>query len=138
MRHFVTLGFPLLLATTFIGCGGSNNPPSIPTQPTPVAITETFPGTLTVNGAVTHVFTVDRAGTVSAQIKALSDQAATVGVSLGTFNGVACAIIISNTAAVLNTTVTGTATSSGQFCVWINDVSKLTARIDYSIDVTHY
>ena len=56
--------------------------------PTPVAVTETFSGTLNVNGARTHSFAVDRAGTVSAQIKTLSDQAATIGVSLGTWNGV--------------------------------------------------
>ena len=97
-----------------------------------------FSGTLTVNGARTHSFTVDRAGTVSAQVKSLSDQAATLGVSLGTFNGSACAIIISKTDAVLNTAVAGTAQSTGQFCVWVNDVGKLTSGLDYTIDVTHY
>ena len=137
MRHFATLSFPLLIATTFIGCGSSNTP-QIPSQPTPVTITQSFSDSLNVNGARTHSFTVDRAGTVSAQVKSLSDQAATLGVSLGTFNGVACAIIISNTAAVLNTTVAGTAQSTGQFCVWVNDVGKLTAGVDYTIDVTHY
>ena len=137
MRHFVTLSFPLLVATTFIGCG-SNNTPTVPTQPTPVTITESFSDSLNVNGARTHSFTVDRAGGVSAQVKALSDQSATLGVGLGTFNGAACTIIISNTAAVLNTTVTGTAQSTGQFCVWVNDVGKLTAGVDYTIDVTHY
>ena len=136
MRHF-TFFSPLLLAATFIGCG-SNDPVDIPTQPTLVTITQSFSDTLNINGARTHSFTVDRAGTVSAQLKTLSDQAATVGVSLGTFNGVACTIIISNTAAVLNTTVTGTAQSTGQFCVWVNDVGKLTAGLDYTIDVTHY
>jgi hypothetical protein len=138
MRHFVTLSFPLLIATTVVGCGSSNDTPSVPTQPTPVAIVESFPGSLNVNGARTHSFTIDRAGAVSAQVKALSDQAATLGLSLGTFNGVACAIIISNTAAVLNTTVAGTAQSTGQFCVWVNDVGKLTAGVDYTIEVTHY
>jgi hypothetical protein len=136
MRH-LTLFCPLLLAASFIACG-SDDTPNIPTQPTPVTITQSFSDTLNINGARTHSFTVDRAGTVSAQVKALSDQAATLGVSLGTFNGVACMIIISNTAAVLNTTVTGTAQSTGQFCVWVNDVGKLTAGLDYTIDVTHY
>ena len=136
MRHF-TLFSPLLLAATFIACG-SNDPVQPPTQPTPVTITQSFSDRLNVNGARTHSFTVDRAGTVSAQVKALSEQAATLGVSLGTYNGVACTIIISNTAAVLNTTVTGTAQSTGQFCVWVNDVGKLTAGLDYTIDVTHY
>ena len=42
MRHFVTLFIPLLIATTSIGCGGSDNTPTDPTQPTPVAITISF------------------------------------------------------------------------------------------------
>jgi hypothetical protein len=137
MRHFATLLIPMLAATTFLGCG-SDDPPTVPTQPTPVSITETFNGTLTVNGAQTHSFAVDRAGTVSALVKTLSDQAAKLGVSLGTWNGAACAVIISNTNAALNTTVVGTAQSAGQFCVWLNDVGKLTAGVDYSVEVTHF
>jgi len=137
MRHFVTFFFLLLIATTSIGCG-SNNTPTAPTQPAPVQITVSFSDTLNVNGSRTHTFTVDRAGTVTAQVKALSDQAATIGVNLGAYNGSACAIIIAKTDAVLNSVVTGTAQSTGNFCVWVNDVGKLTAGIDYTIDVTHY
>jgi hypothetical protein len=136
MRYLVT-SLLLLTATTLAGCS-SNDPPTTPTQPTPTQITESFSGSLNVNGARTHSFTVDRAGTVSAQLKALSNQSATIGVSLGTFNGSACAILLSKTDAVLNSTVTGTAQSTGQFCVWLNDVGKLTAGVDYTIEVTHY
>jgi len=137
MRNLVTCVILFWAATTLAGCGSDNNPID-PSPITPVTVTETFSGSLNVNGARTHSFAVDRAGTVSATVKTLSDSAATMGISLGTWNGVACAIIISNTAAVVNTTVTGTATSTGQFCVWLNDVGKLTAGIDYSVDVTHY
>src|SRR5687767_8095604 len=134
MRHFAIV---LLTATMLAGCG-DDDPVDIPSQPTPVAVTETFNGTLTVNGAQTHSFPVDRPGSVSAQVKTLSDQAATLGISLGTYNGSSCAIMISKTDAVLNSTVVGTATTAGQFCVWLNDVGRLTAGVDYSVDVTHY
>jgi predicted small lipoprotein YifL len=137
MRHFATLAVLLTVATTLAGCG-DDDPVDLPSQPSPVATVETFNATLTVNGAQTHSFPVDRPGTVTAQVKTLSDQAATLGISLGTWNGAACQIIISNTAAVLNTTVVGTATTAGQFCVWLNDVGKLTAGVDYSVDVTHF
>jgi hypothetical protein len=137
MRHLATTLILLLAAITSAGCG-DDDPIDLPSQPTPVVVTETFGGTLTVNGAQTHVFNVDRAGTVTAQLRTLSDQAATLGVSLGTYNGAACAIIITNTAAVLNTTVTGTAQSTGRFCVWVNDVGRLAAGVDYSIEVTHF
>jgi predicted small lipoprotein YifL len=137
MRYFANTLVVLLAATTLAGCG-DDDPVDIPSQPTPVAVTETFTGKLTVNGAATHEFDVDRAGTVTVQVKTLSDQAAVLGVSLGTFNGAACQIIISNTAAALNTTVVGTAQTTGNFCVWLNDVGKLAAGVDYSIDVTHF
>jgi len=139
MRDFAKfLVIPLLTATTFAGCGSSNDSTDLPTTPTPVVVTETFNGSLNVNGAQNHSFGVERAGTVSAQIKTLSDQAATIGISLGTWNGVACAIIIRNTAAVLNTAITGTAQQTGQYCVSLNDVGKLTAGVDYAVEVTHY
>ena len=139
MRYFATFCvIPLLTATALAGCGSSNDPTNTPTTPTPVAVSETFNGSLNVNGAQNHSFGVERAGTVSAQIKTLSDQAATIGVSLGTWNGVACTVIIRNTAAVLNTAITGTAQNTGQYCVSLNDVGKLTAGVDYSVEVTHY
>jgi predicted small lipoprotein YifL len=137
MRQFSMFLIPIVATFTLAGCG-SDDPVTIPDAPTPVAVTNTFTGTLTVNGAQTHNFTVDRAGTVSAQVKSLSDQKATIGVSLGTWNGATCTFYISNTAAVLNTTVTGTAQQTGQFCIWLNDVGKLTAGVDYSVDVTHF
>ena len=137
MRYFVTSSTLLLAATMLAGCG-SDDTPEAPTQPTPIAITESFSETLTVNGARTHSFSVDRAGTVTAQLMSLSVQGTTIGVSLGTFNGSACAILLSKTDAVLNSTVTGTAQSTGQFCVWVNDVGKLTGSVDYTIEVTHY
>jgi hypothetical protein len=136
MRNFVT-SLLLFAATTLAGCS-SDDPVDTPTQPTPVAITESFSETLNVNGARTHRFNVDRAGTVTAQLKALSVEGTTLGVSLGTFNGSACAILLSKTDAVLNSTVTGTAQSTGQFCVWVNDVGKLTGSVSYTIEVTHY
>jgi hypothetical protein len=136
MRHFVT-SFMLLAATTLTGCSSSSDQPDTPTQPSPVAIVETFNGSLNVNGARTHSFPVDRSGQVTALVKALP-QSATIGVSLGTFNGSACAILISKTDSVLNSTVTGIAQSTGQFCVWLNDVGRLTEGVDYTIEVTHF
>jgi hypothetical protein len=128
----------LSLAATVSAACGSDDPVDLPTDPTPVSVTETFSGTLNVNGLRAHPYTIDRPGTTSVQLKTLSDSAATVALSLGTWNGAACQIIIANPAAALNTTVTGTAQSSGQFCVLLNDVGKLTAAVDYSVDVTHF
>jgi hypothetical protein len=128
----------LLLAPLTAGCG-DDNVSDLPNVPTPVAITETFAGDLNPNGGRTHPFTVQQAGAVAVKLTALSpDDTLTVGLSLGTWNGQVCQIILRNDAALLNATVIGTAQQTGLFCVSIYDVGKLTASTDYSLDVTHF
>ena len=121
-----------------VACG-SNNPTNTPTAPTPVSVTESFSDTVTVNGAKTVPFTANVAGTVTATITALSpDNPITVGLSIGTWNGAACALIITNDSAKLNTSVTGTANATGQYCARIYDVGLMTAATDYTIAITHF
>jgi hypothetical protein len=128
----------LLLAPLAIGCGDDNNS-NLPNTPTPVSVTETFAGNLNPNGGRTHPFVVLQAGAVSVKLTALSpDDTVTVGLSLGTWNGQVCQIILRNDAALLNNTVIGTAQQTGQFCASIYDVGQLTASTDYSIDITHF
>ena len=128
----------LLLAPLAVACGG-DDATDTPTTPTPVAVTEQFPGDLNPNGGRTHPFVVQQAGTVSAKLSALApDDTLTVGLSIGTWNGQVCQIILRNDAALLNTTVTGTAQQTGQFCVSVYDVGKLTESITYQIDITHF
>jgi hypothetical protein len=125
-------------ASAAAACGSDNIFNPTPGTP-PVAITEPFDGTVTVNGASTQPFTVSTIGRVDAKIVALSpDDTVTVGLSLGTWNGAACALTITNDAAVLNTTVTGTAQTIGQFCARVYDVGKLSATTTYTIQVTHF
>jgi hypothetical protein len=119
-------------------CGSDNIFNPTPGTP-PTSITESFTATVTVNGANTQPFTVSTIGTVTAKLSALSpDDTVTVGLSLGTWNGAVCALTITNDAAVLNTTVTGTAQTVGQFCARVYDVGKLTTATDFTIDITHF
>lgn len=111
--------------------------PVAPSAP-PVSVTETFSGDLTVNGAVTHPFAVSQAGLTSAALAALDPADATVGVSLGTWNGQVCQIILANDNATQNITVIGEARSAGNFCVRIYDVGKLTGLTGYRLTVTHF
>jgi hypothetical protein len=129
----------LLLAPLAAGCGGDDSP-TTPTAPTPVAVTETFSGTLTPNGGRTHEFVVQQAGQISAKLTALApDNAITIGLSLGTWNGAVCQAILPNDKAALNTTVTGNAQNTGFFCARVYDAAgSLTASTDYTIDVTHF
>jgi hypothetical protein len=120
----------------------SNNPfPTPPDTSTPAtAVTETFDGQLTVNGAVAHPFAVGRVGTVTVRLTAVDPTDVTIGLSLGTWNANAntCALIITNDAALGGATVIGTASTAGAFCVRVYDVGRLSRSILYTLDVTHF
>ena len=127
----------LLLAGLAAGCSDNNSTGVTPTPPT--QISETFAGTVTVNGAFSHTFVVARAGQVVAQLTALSpDDTVTIGVALGTWNGTACQLIIANDAAKLSAVVVGTATAPGNLCVRLSDVGQLSAKTDYEVRVDHF
>ena len=128
----------VLLAALAAGACSDNSTPSGPTAPAPTAITETFDGTLTVNGAITQPFVVGTAGTVVVRLAALEPVDAVIGVSIGTWNGVTCQIVIANDNATSGASATGNATSTGNYCVRVYDVGKLTRPAGYQISVTHF
>ena len=98
MLRSTTFRALLLLAPLAAACG-NDDVIDVPTGPDPVSVTEQFSGDLNPNGGRTHSFTVQQAGTVAARLTALSpDNTLTVGLSLGTWNGQACQIIIRNDA----------------------------------------
>jgi len=86
VRCFVTLA---LLAAPLGACDDNTATPLTPTPPAPT--TETFAGTLSVNGAVTFPFVTASAGSVTATLKTLEpDATVIIGLALGTWNGTAC------------------------------------------------
>jgi hypothetical protein len=132
---------PLLLllplsAMVVTACSDSTTTSTTPTSI--VTTTETFTGTLTKNGAVTHQFSVTSRGTVTATLtKVDPDSAVAIGVSLGTWNGTTCQIILANDAATVGNGVLGTVSGVGNLCLRVYDVGKLTTSENYSVDVVH-
>jgi hypothetical protein len=134
---------PLVFAAAVgIGCGDDESPtPTTPTTPT--AIVETFSETLNPNGGRTHQFNVERAGTIQARLVSMApDDTVAVGVSLGTWNGSACQIVIANDNVTVSSSTTipvlGSATGTGAFCVRVYDIGKLTQSVDYAVTVEHF
>jgi hypothetical protein len=111
----------------------------VSTNPTPIVTTsQTFTGTLTKNGAVTHQFSVSSRGNVTATLTKIDpDAGLTIGVSLGTWNGTSCQIILANDQATVGAGLLGTVSGVGNLCLRVYDVGKLTTSQDYSIDVVH-
>ena len=127
----------LAFALVQTACSESINPslPSDPGNP----VTETFTGTLTLNGADTRPFSVARSGSVSASISSLAPvNTITIGLSLGTWNGTACSTVIANDSATVGTTVTGAADREGRLCVRVYDADgTLPQPTDFELTVIH-
>jgi len=129
----------LMLATLLplVGCG--DDTPDTPTQPTPPTVTDTFSGTLNANSGRTHQFAAAASGDVTATLTSLApDSALRIGVSLGTWNGAACQIIVANDNATQSSQVVGRITTvGGSFCVRLYDVGNITQSISYEVQVVH-
>jgi hypothetical protein len=147
-RSFV----PFLLATvlaTGSACNNSTGTTTTPTTTTPTSgfsVTETFTGTLTTNGAASYSFTVQSSGTVFVTLTTLTDSVDSTitppaaGLSLGTWNGTACAVqtgIFTDNAGA-GAAIAGTVTGAGVLCARIYDpASRVGHALSYTITVTH-
>jgi hypothetical protein len=126
------------ILTAAAACGDDNPTPTTPTTPTRTTTTETFAGTLNINGAATHSFATGSGQIQVTVTELLPDSTAVIGVSLGTWNGAACQIVIANSSATLAAAVLGTASGPGNFCAYVQDVGKLKAATDYKLEVVHF
>jgi hypothetical protein len=108
------------------------------TTPTPVTVSETFMGTLIPASAGTFTFNTVTGGSVVATLTALGpDSTKTVGLSLGSYNGAICTIILDNFAATQGFSFNATASSVGTYCVHIYDNGSTTAdAVPYTFTIT--
>jgi hypothetical protein len=134
----VRLLLATLVLTAAAACG--DDEPVTPTQPTPrPTVTEEFTGTLTVNGARTHTFSTGGSGQVLLTLTELTPNSeAEVGVSLGTWNGSSCQIVIARDRATQAAAVIGNAGGAGAYCARVYDAGELRNATDYRMTVVHY
>ena len=134
---------PVLAAVAACDSNNTSNP-TAPTSPTlPTVLSETFSGTLNRNSAFTHPFSVTDSGTVSVFLITSADprdpnnNAIPIGVSLGTWNGSSCAIVIANDSIAPGASITGQATAAGNLCVRVYDVGFVPGSANYEVLVDH-
>lgn len=108
-----------------------------PTTTATTSVTDTFAGTLTRNGATNFQFSVSAAGAVYATLSSVADSSTVVGLSLGTWNGTSCAVVLANDLAAQGTTITGSVTGIGTLCARVYDVGKVVDPLDYQVTVVH-
>lgn len=135
-RKFLAI---MLLAGALVtaGCDNEVENATGPAPPNPTT-TDTFTGSINVNGAQTHTFPVVASGSVTLTLsEVLPDPAIAVGLTLGTWNGISCASVIANDNAIQGNAVIGGVTGAGTLCARIHDVGKLTESLDYRLTVVH-
>ena len=130
----------LLLACLVAATGCSSNDTTTPTTTTPTIFTEVFSGTINRNGAASHSFVAQTGGGVTITLTSLTpDATQIVGMSLGTWTGSACQVVIASDRASQLTSIVGTAGSTGSLCARVYDVGTIAngATVSYEITVSH-
>ena len=137
MRAFILRALVLSIAAIGAGCSGEID--NLPTTPDPVVVTETFSGTININGAATHNVFTSATGTVTATLTSLGENAPSkIGFSMGTLAGTTCSVVLHNDNAVATTVLIGTvSTLGGSLCVRVYDVGALTESVSYTMVVSH-
>lgn len=137
MRAFILRALVLSIAAAGAGCSGAIN--NLPTTPDPVVVTETFSGTINVNGGATHSVFTAATGNVTATLTSLGDNAPSkIGFAMGTLSGSTCSLILVNDNAVATSVLQGTvSTLGGSLCVRVYDVGALTGSVSYTVVVSH-
>jgi hypothetical protein len=146
MRRLFWRALLLVAVAAIASACDNNNNFSTPTGPTtpPTVLTETFSGTLLKNAAYTHPFAVTDAGDVSVFLLQSVDparpdnNAIPIGLSLGTWNGVSCAVVIASDNISPGASLTGRATAAGNLCVRVYDVGFVPAAANYELLIDHY
>ena len=138
MRSLMLRVLLVPIVAAAVGCSGDID--NLPTTPDPVIVTETFTGTLNINGGVTQNVFTGATGAVNAVLTSLGDNPpARVGFSMGTLgsSGV-CTVVLVNDNAVVNTALAGTvSTLAGSLCVRVYDTGALTEPVNFTYTVTH-
>jgi hypothetical protein len=128
-----------LAAVLLLGSGCSSNDSSTAPAPLSPTLGETFTGTLALHGGTSYAFTVTGAGSVTATLTSLlPDSARPVGLSLGTWNGSICQVVLSNDNTIQGQEVVGQSSGTGTFCVRVYDsAGTVTQPQTYVVDVSH-
>jgi hypothetical protein len=127
-----------VLAIVAIGCNSSETTGTTTAPSVLPAAVDHFTGTLTPNGALTFPFAVQGSGAVSAIVDSVvPDSAIVFGMSLGTWNGTACQVVLPNDQVIQGAGVSGATTTSGSLCVRIYDVGNLVQPETFVVEVGH-
>ncbi len=131
-----TLLLVVPLALVMSGCGDSTDPITIPT---PIEVTENFSGIVGQGGVSYHVINA-KVGTVTLTMNAIGpDSSATIGMSIGVLNSIACTAVMENPTARVGSQLVGTATGVTTLCMKLYDAGTiaLDQTLSYEIAINY-
>jgi hypothetical protein len=106
-------------------------------------VTETFNGTLAVQGRALYTLTVAQTGKVDVTLTSIGPPSTlAVGLGIGTPGGTTSALTCSLLSSI-SSTVAGSSPqmsvteTAGKYCVEISDIGNLTASVPFSITIVH-
>jgi hypothetical protein len=133
----VRFGFLLGLAVLVAACDSGSQSPVTPSVPV-IPVTDTYTGSITVNGAMTFNFAAAGAGTLQATLTSVTpDTTVQVGFLLGVWNGTTCQATLINDSSFQGTVILGQVNGVATLCARIYDVGKLAAPASFEFTVIH-
>ena len=131
-----------IVIASLVSCG--DDEPTLPTVPSRPTVTDTFSGSIGMNGANSHTFLAGATGTITATLAAVGPDAVgadgtplVVGFGVGTWNGSLCNVVLAQDRAIQSSVIFGNVNASGDLCVRVYDVGNLIDSIDYTVTVVH-
>jgi hypothetical protein len=133
----------ILLASAACSGGSSSGSSTAPSTPPLAPTSETFTGTVPVNGSDVHNFNVNLSnGQVTADLTAAGPPSTiAMGLGIGTISNGTCTLFTNLTVVATPGSTPQTGGNSfptGTYCVAIFDVGNQLVDVSYSVTVTHY
>ena len=144
LRTIVPLPLVALAALTASACSDNTlSQLAASSTTTPQTFTDTYTGTLSVNGSFQHIFTIQSLGSVTVTIINLQPTTTQiVGLSLGVWTGTQCSTSpqtggAASDIATAGSSITLNATAAGNLCARLYDVGFITTPVIYTLQITH-
>lgn len=136
-----TLRFALLVGAlaglgTF-GCSNNQNTTSPTPTPRSSPVTETFQGTLPVQGSVWRLITAVQAGPLTATLTASDQPTADVGLAVGLRSGTNCLATTDVVAPAGSSPRLSLVVDGGDYCVRVWDPGQLQSQLAFTVTLTY-
>lgn len=127
----------LVVALVSIQCGNDSNTSAPTPAPRTSPVTETFQGTLPIQGSVWRLITAIQAGPLTATLSSTNQPSAEVGLALGLRSGNTCLVTRDVVAVAGTTPQLSLPVDSGDFCVKIWDAGALTSPLSFTVTISY-